>query len=103
METVALMDLVEELQPKVVVALHAPLACIDDPKPGPLAEWLAKKTGLPLVADVGYATPGSFGTWGVERGLEIITYEFPLASIDVLVREHVPALTELLAGDAPWS
>jgi protein MpaA len=101
-ETRALISLVEELKPRAVVALHAPLARIDDPDASPLAKWLAEKTGLPLVSDVGYPTPGSFGTWGGEKGIPVVTYEFPLTDIDTLVREHVPVLVELLAGDAPW-
>jgi len=102
-ETRALIDLIEELKPKTVVALHAPLACIDDANQGQLAHWLAERTGLPLVADVGYPTPGSFGTWGGEHNIGIVTYEFPLSTTDALVREHVPVLVELLAGEASWS
>jgi protein MpaA len=102
-ETAALIHLIEELQPETVVALHAPLACIDDLKQGPLARWLADRTGLPLVADVGYPTPGSFGTWGSEQGFGVVTYEFPLTTTDALVREHVPVLVDLLAGEAQWS
>jgi protein MpaA len=95
-ETQALIRLIGELNPKTAVSLHAPLACIDDASQGPLARWLAERTGLPLVKDVGYPTPGSFGTWGAEKGLQVITYEFPLATTDQLVREHVPVLAELL-------
>jgi protein MpaA len=97
-ETQALISLIEELKPETVIALHAPLACIDDAKQGPMAQWLAQRTGLPLVKDVGYPTPGSFGTWGTERGLAVVTYEFPLASTDALVHEHVPVLLDLLTG-----
>jgi protein MpaA len=53
------------------------------------------------VRDVGYPTPGSFGTWGAEQGLSVITYEFPLTTTDALVREHVPVLVDLLTRDAP--
>jgi protein MpaA len=95
-ETQALIRLIGELKPETVVALHAPLACIDDANQGPLAHWIAARTALPLVKDVGYPTPGSFGTWGAERGLGVVTYEFPLATTDQLVREHVPVLAELL-------
>ncbi len=102
-EVRALIRLIGELQPKDVVALHAPLACIDDAKQGPLAHWLAERTGLELVADVGYPTPGSFGTWGAEQGIGVVTYEFPLTTIDALVREHVPVLAELLTGEVSWS
>jgi len=102
-ETTALMRLVEELEPEPVIALHAPLACIDDANPGPLARWLAEKTGMPLVQGVGYPTLGSFGAWGAEQGFGVVTYEFPLTDKDTLVREHVPVLAELLMGDGPWS
>jgi protein MpaA len=96
-ETRALLDLIRELAPETVVALHAPLACIDDAKQGPLARWIADRTGLPLVADVGYPTPGSFGTWGGENDVGVVTYEFPLSTTDALVREHVPVLVELIS------
>ncbi len=97
-ETRALIELIGDLVPESVVALHAPLACIDDAKQGPLAHWLARQTGLRLVGDVGYPTPGSFGTWGAEQGIGVVTYEFPLATTDAIVREQVPVLVDLLAG-----
>jgi len=102
-ETQALIQLVEELEPEAVVALHAPLACVDDARQGPLAAWIAERTGLPLVADVGYPTPGSFGTWGGEQGVAVVTYEFEMVGKDSIVRDHVPILTELLLGVEPWS
>ena len=95
-ETRALLALIGELQPDAVVALHAPLACIDDANETPLGLRLAKRTGMPLVRDVGYPTPGSFGSWGQEHGVPVITYEFPLAATEVLMRDHVPVLVELL-------
>jgi len=95
-ETRALMALIAELEPERVIALHAPLACIDDAGESPLGRRLARRTGMPLVRDVGYPTPGSFGSWGADRGLPVITYEFPLAATEVLMREHVPVLVELL-------
>lgn len=92
----ALLALIDELRPRAVVALHAPLACIDDPGDTALGRWLAQRTGMPLVRDVGYPTPGSFGSWGKEHGVPIVTYEFPLAATEVLMRDHVPVLVELL-------
>ena len=95
-ETRALMALIEDLEPEQVVALHAPLGCIDDATLSPLARRLAERTGMPLVPDVGYPTPGSFGSWGADRRLPVITYEFPLAATETLMRDHVPVLVELL-------
>ena len=95
-EVQALLALIADLRPEVAIALHAPLACIDDANQSALGRWLAERTGLPFVTDVGYPTPGSFGTWGREHELPVITYEFPLADADALVRDHVPVLVELL-------
>lgn len=101
-ETRGLMALVEELAPEAVVAVHAPLACVEDPGDTRLGRWLAERTGLPLVETVGYPTPGSFGTWGAERGLPVITHEFGLTNPDAAAREQVPAFVELLtATDLP--
>ena len=96
-ETRALLELVDHLRPEVAIALHAPLGCIDDANASELGNWLAKRTGMPLVRDVGYPTPGSFGSWGAEHDVPVITYEFPLAATEVLMRDHVPALVELFA------
>lgn len=95
-ETQALLNLIGELKPRAVVALHAPLACIDDANESALGQRLAQRTGMPLVRDVGYPTPGSFGSWGSDHGVPVVTYEFPLAATEVLMRDHVPVLVELL-------
>lgn len=100
-ETRALLALVAELRPDAVIALHAPLACIDDAGSTALGRRLAERTGMPLVTDVGYPTPGSFGSWGAENGIPVVTYEFPLAATEVLMRDHVPVLVELLTGTLP--
>ncbi|MFP5353578.1 MAG: murein tripeptide amidase MpaA [Gemmatimonadota bacterium] len=97
-EVQALLALIGELRPEAVVALHAPLACIDDANDSALGRRLAARTGMSLVRDVGYPTPGSFGSWGNEHGVPVITYEFPLAATEVLMRDHVPVLVELLTG-----
>ena len=95
-EVQALLSLIHDLRPRAVVALHAPLACIDDANASPLGHRLAQRTGMPLVRDVGYPTPGSFGSWGSDNGVPVVTYEFPLAATEVLMRDHVPVLVELL-------
>ena len=100
-ETTALVRLLERARPAVVIALHGPLACVEDPARGPLAEWIAQRTGLPLVPDVGYPTPGSLGTWAAERNLPIVTWEFPPDGIERLSRTMVPVLVDLLTGNFP--
>lgn len=100
-ETQALIALIEALRPTTVVALHAPLDCIDDANASPLGARLAARTGMPLVRDVGYPTPGSFGSWGAEHGVAVITYEFPVIATEDAMRTHVPVLVELLTGTLP--
>ncbi|MCH1506457.1 MAG: murein tripeptide amidase MpaA [Verrucomicrobiales bacterium] len=101
-ESQALVALVEKLEPSRVIAMHAPLACIDDPEASPEAHWLSEQAQLPVVSGVGYLTPGSFGTWCAERQLPVITYEFPRKSVEQLVLDHLPALTQVLSGSWPF-
>ncbi len=100
-EVRALLALIADLKPRAVVALHAPLACIDDANGSALGRRLAERTGMPQVRDVGYPTPGSFGSWGSDNGVPVVTYEFPLAATEVLMRDHVPVLVDLLLHPGP--
>jgi protein MpaA len=96
-EAQALVRLIGELRPRsAVIALHAPLCCVEDPGPSELGRWLAERTGLPLVADIGYATPGSFGSWAAEHGIHEITFELPVDSGENHLRRHSPVFADLL-------
>jgi protein MpaA len=96
-ETIALLGLLDRLKPKLVVSLHAPLGCIDDPESSEMAKYLAETTSLKLVTDIGYSTPGSFGTWAGENELPLITFELPHASLEDLRRKFEPVIIELLS------
>jgi len=97
-ETEALLALLERLQPRAVVSLHSALACIDDADGSPLGKWLAERSGLPLEEEIGYPTPGSFGSWASEHGLNLVTYELEAASPYELKDRHAPVMIELLTG-----
>jgi murein peptide amidase A len=94
-EVSALLALIEELDPEPLVVVHAPLALIDDPTESALARELAEATGMPL-AGVGYPTPGSIGTWGLETGRTVVTYELPEADTHALIRDHSHLIAEYL-------
>lgn len=96
-ETKALLTLLDQMTPLAVITLHAALACIDDADDSSLARQLSARTGLPL-EPVTYATPGSFGSWAQEHGMNLVTYEFEAASPYDLKDRHVPVLTDVLTG-----
>lgn len=98
-ETAALIALVDDLRPEVVVAVHADLACVDDPGRTALGAWLSERTGLRRVDDVGYPTPGSFGTWCAERELPVVTFELDAGGPQDLRRRHGPVLAGVLLGE----
>lgn len=97
-ENVALISLIKDLGINSIVTLHAALACMDDPTFSRLGKELARRTSLPLVEDVGYATPGSFGSWAAENNIPIITYELEADSPYNLKKKHAPVLIDLLTG-----
>ncbi|WP_192457061.1 murein tripeptide amidase MpaA [Musicola keenii] len=96
-ETRALCQLIEQLSPPWIVSFHEPLACIEDPLMSPLGSWLSKAFELPLVESVGYATPGSFGTWCVEHQLHCITAELPVIAADSANEHYLEPLLQLLS------
>ncbi len=105
-EVGALIALIEDLEPTVVVSIHSPLGLIDDPASSALGHTLAERTGLPRTVLPTEDTPGSFGSWAEEAGLTAITYELPNASVLDMLPVHLPVLHDLLQhgldiGEAP--
>ncbi len=97
-ETKALIKLIHEIKPKLIVSIHGFLGCIDDPDASAIAKDIAWRSGLELVPDVGYATPGSFGSWCKEQAIPVITYELPSQDITEMKRVHTPILKDLCTG-----
>ena len=96
-ETQALCALIHQLDPAWVVSFHEPLACVEDPQGSEIGGWLAQKLALPLVTSVGYATPGSFGSWCADLSLPVLTVELPPVSADEASEKYLDALVELLS------
>ena len=95
-ETQALVVLIEKLKPAGVLAMHAPMGCVDAPQKTPLVEGVMDAFNLPWLPDIGYKTPGSFGTWCGERGLECVTLELPRMSLEHLFDRYGRAFAEWL-------
>ena len=95
-ETQALVALIEKLKPASVLAMHAPMACVDAPQKTTLVEGVMDAFNLPWLPDIGYKTPGSFGTWCGKRGLECVTLELPRMSLEHLFDRYGRAFAEFL-------
>lgn len=78
-ETRFILSLLEAYAPRKIITLHTPYRVINYDGPAEaLAEAMAACNGYPVVADIGYGTPGSFGTYvGKERNIPTITLELP--------------------------
>jgi len=93
-ETQAIAALLAREPIRGAVAVHAPFGCVN--YDGPAAAWaqvVAAACGWPAQADIGYPTPGSFGSWlGVDRGLPVLTLELPAGPLDLFRGQATAAL-----------
>ena len=78
-ETRFLIEVLEKYKPDFILSLHAPYRVVNFDGDGrAYAEKLSEITGYPVEEDIGYETPGSFGTYaGKERNIPTITLELP--------------------------
>lgn len=76
-ETKFVIDIIEEFKPDVILTLHAPYKVVNYDGPAKnIAEKISEIINYPTSIDIGYPTPGSFGTYaGVERNIPTITLE----------------------------
>src|SRR5262245_33185323 len=83
-ETRALVDLIDRVGAKRLIACHATYRVVNwDGSGRALAEEMGRLCEYPASGDLGYPTPGSFGSkYGVDRGLEVVTLEVPYLDVD---------------------
>ncbi|HNW26705.1 MAG TPA: DUF2817 domain-containing protein [Candidatus Gastranaerophilaceae bacterium] len=76
-ETKFILEIMKEYSPDVILTLHSPYRVVNYDGPAKeTAEKIGQIMGYPVSSDIGYSTPGSFGTYaGVERNIPIITLE----------------------------
>jgi len=98
-ETRAIAALIDREPIRAAIAVHAPFACVNHD--GPADGWaaaVAAACGWPARADIGYPTPGSFGSWlGVDRGLPVLTVELPPGPLAQFRAPAAAALTAAIA------
>jgi protein MpaA len=76
-ENQTIIKVIERLKPHAIITMHTwePMININGPA-RKLAEAMAEQNGYIITDDIGYPTPGSFGTWaGWERKIPTITLE----------------------------
>jgi protein MpaA len=99
-ETRMLIDVLRRVQPARIVSIHAPLHMVNYDGPAlDLAQAMAALNGYAVSADIGYPTPGSFGTYaGVERHIPTITLELPDQPLPYLWETNRDALLAAVMG-----
>ena len=79
-ETAALIQTIEQLRPRLIISIHSmdkPCNNYDGPAQQ-IAELMSKRNGYPATPTIGYATPGSLGSYaGIDRQIPMITLELP--------------------------
>jgi len=93
-EARALAQLIASSGATRLIALHSPFRTVNYDGPArELAERMAAANGYGATADIGYPTPGSFGSrYGLDLGLEVITLEIPPIGEEQAWRENRAAL-----------
>jgi len=88
-ETKFVVEIIEECKPDLILTLHAPYKVVNYDGPAEIvAEEISKLINYPVQHDIGYPTPGSFGTYaGIERNIPTITLELD-ETIDVKELQH---------------
>jgi len=95
-ETNVILQMAAIFRPQFILSFHAELGCVNYDGPGvQIAQAIAAENGLPVRKDLGYATPGSLGTYfGVERNIPVITLE--LLSQDEQWTRHGKAILKAI-------
>lgn len=93
-ETRAVIEMLEKYQPDRIISIHSPLKMVNYDGPAKdLALLISEFNGYPVSTDIGYPTPGSFGTYaGVERNIPTITLELPRDSFQKIWEQNLKAL-----------
>ena len=97
-ETRAVIALLKKVSPQRIITVHTPLKVVNYDGPGlELANSMAQFNGYPVAGDIGYPTPGSFGTFaGKEKQIPVITLELPKSTLEEIWEPNRKALLQAL-------
>lgn len=76
-ETRFVTETLEEFSPDAILTFHSPYKIVNYDGPAQeIAQKISEIINYPVQEDIGYSTPGSFGTYaGIERKIPVITLE----------------------------
>ncbi len=100
-ETKFIIDIIDNYKIDAILSIHAPFRVVNYDGPAKaLAQKISEITKYPIQENIGYPTPGSFGTYaGIEKNIPIITLELPETdSNEVLWKVNKPVF-EYLANE----
>lgn len=102
-ETRSILRLISEFKPCKIISVHAPLHQLNIDGPAyPLARAMQRYDHYRITRSIGYATPGSLGTYaGKERNIPVVTLELPSALILHSWRRNVQALYAAVEHSCP--
>ncbi len=100
-ESLALAQLIERTGAHRLIALHSPFRTVNwDGAGRELAEAMAERNEYGANSDIGYPTPGSFGSkYGGDLDLEVITLEIPFIDDKQAWKENRRALLHVVDLD----
>jgi protein MpaA len=99
-EARALVDVIERLRPRLILSVHSmdkPCNNYDGPAKA-VGERMSQLNGYPALPTIGYATPGSLGSWaGIDRQIPVVTLELPrsLKAADVWTANRTAVLAAI--------
>jgi protein MpaA len=95
-ETGIIINLINELAPRCIISAHSwkPMINYDGPAEE-IAREMSRYSGYAVQSDIGYATPGSLGTWaGSELGIPTVTLEIEKGlDINEIIKLHRDSVT----------
>jgi protein MpaA len=104
-ETAAVIQAVKIIEPRRIIDIHSiERGYHGNNYDGPaeeLAQLMSHFNGYPVLADIGYPTPGALGNWaGIDRGIPTVTLEVP-GDLDSTRcwRENAVALLAFIRAD----
>ncbi len=102
-ETKFIVEVIEKYKPDCILTFHAPYKIVNYDGPAKdVAEKIASIIDYPAQSDIGYPTPGSFGTYcGVERRIPTITLELDETASEKTLKDQCAGIFNYLACEYP--